>query len=49
MQSEDRQKMEALKQEKYNADNLFEKRVENISWFQKEGVSLGDFCRCEIV
>ena len=26
MQAEDRQKMEALKQEKYNADNLFEKR-----------------------
>ena len=29
MQAEDRQKVEALKQERYNADNLFEKRENN--------------------
>ena len=39
MQSEDRQKMEALKQEKYNADNLFEKR-ENKFEEKKENVEM---------
>jgi len=30
MQAEDRQKLESLKQEKYNADNLFEKRENKV-------------------